>query len=155
MNTKKIVIILVLAVLIAAGAFYLLKTTRENNVRETALEASLVQKTDVDFSKAPEKFPSDVPIESGARLTQNYNATTPDGKLQATRSFETTQSLDANLVKYTDFLKSNGWDIQATTNDPTYKMVYGVKGVDSLLISIDENKVNKIKTVSISYTESN
>lgn len=153
MNTKKFAIILVLAILIAAGLFFYLKKSQDSRFEKKTTQTAKVEKTNVDFSKTPERFPTNVPIENGARLTQNYNATSPGGNFQATRTFETTKALDFNLNLYTEFLKSDGWTVKATVNNPTYKMVMGTKGEQSLQVSIDENKSNKIKTVSITYTE--
>ena len=134
-------------------AYKLSLNSKKDQVAEESQPAQ-VEKTNVDFSKVPEKFPTNIPIEPGAKLTQNYNATTPDGQFQATRTFETQEALATNLKLYTEFLTDDGWEIKATTDDPTFKMVLGTKGKQSLQVSIDENKVTKIKTVSISYTES-
>ncbi len=154
MNTQKSVIIIVLAILIALGLFFFLNQ-RNQQSKQVESETGKVTKTNVDFDKAPQGFPEGVPIETGAKLTQNYNATTPDGRFQATRVFETSKTLDENLAIYSDYLKKQGWEIGSTLNDPTYKVVSGTKGVQNMQVVIDENKVNKIKTVSITYSESN
>ena len=113
-----------------------------------------VQKTNIDFSQAPEKFPTNIPIESGARLTQNYNATTPQGEFQATRTFITEKSLTENIDFYTDFLNKDGWKTNLSVDQANFKMISGAKEGKKINISADENKVSKIKTVTISYTES-
>lgn len=152
MSKKKIAILIVLAVLaVAAAAYYFLglKSQKDRQLEESRK----VEKTNVDFSMAPQKFPANVPIESGARITQNYNSTSADGRFQATRAFETKVTLSENLKIYSEFLKSDGWKVDATTDEANYKMVFGAKGKSTLLISIDENKANSMKTVSITYTE--
>lgn len=154
MNTKKSVIIIVLAILIALGLFFFLNQ-RNKQSKQVENETGKVVKTNVDFDKAPKGFPEGVPIEAGAKLTQNYNATSPDGRFQATRVFETAKTLDENLAIYSDYLKKQGWVVGSTLNDPTYKVISGTKGLQNMQIVIDENKVNKIKTVSITYSESN
>lgn len=112
-----------------------------------------VEKTNIDFSKTPEKFPKDVPIEAGAKITQNFNATTPTGQFQATRVFETKKSLADNLTLYSNFLKKNNWTIKSTIDNSNYKMVIASLDKKNLTIAIDENKTTKIKTVNISYVE--
>jgi hypothetical protein len=153
MNSKKLLAFLVLATIIAGALFFVLNQKYGGVRFERDSQIAEVKKTNVDFANNPDKFPSNVPIEQDAKLTQNYNAQTPDGKFQATKTFQTEQSLSANLSLYTNFLNQDGWKVIATTDDQTYKMVTGTKGKQTLQISIDENKINKVKTVSITLTE--
>ncbi|MDQ3018340.1 MAG: hypothetical protein M3Q64_00495 [bacterium] len=158
---KKTILLIVIILIIAIIGAYLsairqsrqqsgARNNGENGQNETR---GLVQKKEVEASQAPEKFPANVPIERDAKITQNYNATTPDGRFQATRVFETNQTLAANLKLYSDFLKNDGWQILATVDQPNFKMVMGSKGKQHLQIQIDENSVSKVKTVSINMTE--
>lgn len=119
----------------------------------TTSDSVQIEKTNVDFSKVPEKFPTDIPIEAGAKITQNFNATTPTGQFQATRVFETKKSLPDNLVLYSTFLKKNNWTIKSTIDNDNFKMVIAGMEKKSITVSIDENKTTKVKTVNISYTE--
>lgn len=153
-NSFKLVVLVAAVLALLFVAFLVTKkfATRNTNQQEQP-KSAVVQKTNVDFSKNPEKFPSDIPIEAGARITQNYNATTPQGMFQATKVFETSQSLGANLALYTKYFNDNAWKITATIDDATYKMVSATKDGKTIQVSIDENKVSKVKTVSISYTE--
>ena len=151
-RNKKVIIIAVVAVLVIAAAVYFQSKSRRSNIRSDKQAVETV-KTNVDFAKLPSKFPEDIPMENGAKITQNYNATTPDGKFQATRTFQTTQSLDANLALYTQFMQQNGWVVSTTVNEPATKMVYGEKYGKALTVAISENKLSQIKTVSITYNE--
>lgn len=151
---KKVVLISIILFLILAGVVYL--TQRDGNKTEKFLNNQVpeVQKINVDFSKLPDKFPEDIPIEKGSKTTQNYNSTTPEGHFQATRTFVTSLSLDENYQIYEKFFQDNGWTIKATTNEPAYKMIAGGKDQKNILVAIDENKgPDKTKTVSISYSE--
>lgn len=114
---------------------------------------SVVKTQQVPETQLPEKFPINLPLEDGAVITQNYNATAEDGRFQATRAFETKKSLVENLNLYSKYLKANGWTIDSTVDQPTYKVVSGSKGIQALQISISENAVNQARTVSISMTE--
>lgn len=152
---KKVVLISIILFLVLAGIVYF--TQRNSSKTEKFLNNQVpeVQKTNVDFSKLPDKFPEDIPIEKDAKTTQNYNSTTPEGQLQATRTFVTQLSLEENYQIYEKFFQDNGWTIKATTNEPTYKMIAGGKDKKNILVAIDENKgPDKTKTVSISYSES-
>ncbi len=122
-----------------------------NGVGRTTLNG--ITTSEVDFAKAPQKFPADIPIESGAKITQNYNATTADGHLQATRVFETKKSLEDNFKIYTNYLTKAGYEVKSTVDQTNYKMVYGIKDNSTIQVSIDENSQLNVKTVNISYIE--
>lgn len=144
-----IVVILVIALLLA--------THKSDNLTSTSTQptvsGSRIAVTEVDKAQFPEKFPKDVPIEEGAQIVQNFNATTADGRFQATRVFKTKKSLADNLSIYRNFLTDSGFKVESTINKPNYKMVRGTKGNTALQASIDENSKSGIKTVSISYIE--
>lgn len=113
-----------------------------------------IVKTDVSTDRDPDKFPTGIPIEAGANVTQNYNATAKDGRFQATKVFETNRSLAENSALYQDWMTDDGWDIRSTVDQENYKMIFGVKGdYQQLQISIDNNETFNIRTVNISYTE--
>lgn len=152
MSKKKIIIFVILLLLTIVAAVYYF-TLQKGGQEQIRAESRKVEKNNVDFAALPQKFPSNIPIEEGARLTQNYNSTTADGRFQATRAFETKASLDQNLRLYTDFLKADGWKVDGTTNNENYKMVYGSKENTALMITMDHNQANDLKTISIIYTE--
>ncbi len=155
MNKKLIILfILTAALAITAGAYFRTnnKFNTARNHRASRLDIGVVKKN-VDVNQIPVKFPTDIPIEAGAKITQNYNATAPDGRFQATRVFETKATLADNLTLYKAYLVKAGYKIQSMIDQPTLKMVYGTKDNGNLQVSIDENSQSHIKTVNISYTE--
>lgn len=99
----------------------------------------------------PNKFPADLPIEEGAKVTQNFNATETDGRYNATRQFQSKATLSANLTLYTNYLKNNGWEILTTLDQPTLKMVLGRKDKQQLqaAIAIDPSTNNNVVTLSL------
>lgn len=156
MNKRIVYLVVLLVVLIIAAVYFFKQTDQTAEVspeKQETEKATEIKKTDVDVNKNPEKFPADIPIEQGAAILQNYNATAPDGRFQATRVFETKDTLAANLTIYRNYLTKSGYEVKSTVDQPNYKMVFGTKGNASLQISIDQNSVSNIKTVSISYTE--
>ncbi len=112
-----------------------------------------LEKQDVPTTRLPDKLPADIPQEPGAKVTQNYTATTNDGRLQSTRVFETAKTLDENVKIYTDYLKKNGWTIGAGADLKDVKAISASKGDLALQITIAQNNVNQIKTVNISLTQ--
>ncbi len=151
-NFNQLFKLLLMVVVILCLLFVAYKLMNTKKVAEVPQLVN-VEKTDVEISKLPEKFPSNIPLEEGAEVIQNYNSETPEGQFQATRQFETKKSLAENYALYTDFMKKNGWEIKATTDDPTYKMVMGNLLKKAIQVTIEENKINQVKIVTISYTE--
>ncbi len=151
--------IITLVIIVLALSGYILFDgwqKKHNSGKKTSSQEELVVlKNEVSTNKLPDQFPTTVPIESGAEITQNYNASTPDGRFQSTRAFVTTKSLADNLKTYQDYLKSNGWKVLATIDEETYKMILGTKDQSQLQVSISENTISKVKTVDISLTMSN
>lgn len=92
-------------------------------------------------------------MESGAKIVQNYNATTNTGLFQATRVFETSKSLDENLKIYSDFINKNGWKLISSLNQANIKALAAQKNKGNLQITLSENTQTKVKTVSITYSE--
>lgn len=150
------IIVLVVIVLLLSGfiAFnHWQKKRLINKGNSTQKELNVVKK-DLAFNKNPEQFPTNIPIEEGAEITQNYNATTADGRLQATRAFITNKSLADNLKIYQDYFKTNDWKVIATVDQDVYKMILGSKDNTQIQVSVNENSISKVKTVDISMTKS-
>ncbi len=152
------IITLVIIVLLLAGylAFSKGQLKQNNGKKDQQIsERQLnVRKEEVKKDQLPKDFPANLPIEEGATITQNYNATSADGTFQATRVFETKKSLDENYKIYQNYLQANGWKIQADLKQDNYQMLLGVKEGSSLQVSINKNSVNGISTVDISYSKS-
>ena len=155
-NSKLPLIIVVVVVLILAiGGYYFWqdKKTDDNSPKTGDVATNIqVTKTEIPTDQLPQKFPLNVPTEEGALITQNYNAKTPDGMYQSTRAFQTEKSLADNLAIYKAYLSQNGWKVDATVQQENYAMISGSKAGDKLQVSINNNTVNKVKTVSITLT---
>lgn len=100
----------------------------------------------------PGNFPADLPTEDGAAITENKLSEVNDQGWQATRSYESTQSLAANYTTYTNYLRSNGWDVISQTNEPNFKSVTGKKGYQVLKVMLNPtaaaNTVNVVITLN-------
>ena len=115
-------------------------------------EKPAVEIKKVDESQLPDQFPAEIPLEAGAQVTGNYTATTPDGRFQATRSFETKKTLEENLRIYQDFLKSHGWTITSTINQTQLKAILATKDSSNIQINMSLNPTTKVKAVDITVT---
>ena len=111
-----------------------------------------VAKQDVDAAKLPDRFPNSLPLEPGAMVLQNYNATAASGMYQATRTFVTSKTLAENFRVYDDYLKKNDWTIVNSINRDNFKVLSATKGKESLQVTMNEYAGNHRKTVEISYT---
>jgi hypothetical protein len=108
-------------------------------------------------SKLPENFPSAVPIDQGVNILTNYNATTPEGVEQATRSFKTDKTVKTNFDFYKNYLsqKSNGWTITGEVSDesnPNHKAIFAENSIGSLNINISAGPESGTSVVDISFT---
>lgn len=131
-------------------------TQTSSSTEPTSSQTPLnVTKTEVPKNQAPQGFPADIPIEKGATITQNYNATADNGLVQATRTFITKQTLDQNFTIYSNYLKNAGWSITNTLNLSTTKVLSAKKGDANLQITISTNSITKVNTVDISYSSQN
>ncbi len=146
-----LLMILGAAMAITLIAWILVKVNDKGSSKRAPEQLEL---TDLKQNRLPEKFPSNIPLENNANITQNFNAVTPEGLFQATRAFVTAKSLEENLRIYTDYMDKNEWQIQNTINEPNLKMVQGNKGKARLQITIGESSSDpKVRTVTISYNE--
>lgn len=120
----------------------------DNEANPTSLQ---VQK--VAENTLPNKFPANLPIEKDGKIIQNFNATEVDGRYNATREFESQQTLAQNIATYTKYLTDNGWEIKAKIDQSKLKMVMGKKENQQLQISVAQNPTTKTNLVTITLTE--
>ena len=116
-SLKPFLFILLAAVLLGGGgiALYYYNTSQSPQVAPPVTtekpEKTEVAKKEVPDTQLPEGFPINLPIESGAQITQNFTVTTPDGRTQSTRGYVSTKSLADSYKTFTDYLKKEGWII--------------------------------------------
>ncbi len=154
LQSKKIIWVFgIVAIVAVALAVVVVLIDRKDGTSQTKTSTEFkVTQRDVDQSKLPDKFPADIPLEQGAKITQNYSSTTADGHYQATREFETKKTLAENVKLYTDYFKKNGWIIGTGIDQPDFKVVSATKGNLSLQVTI-QNLPTGVNIVSISAQE--
>lgn len=104
----------------------------------------------------PNKFPVSVPVEEGAIVVSNYNATSPDGKIQATRTFESKKSVDENFGFYKKFIadRNSGWVFLNEVNNgnqPGHKALFAKSGFGTLSVNISARGAPAASLVEISF----
>lgn len=157
METKNSVFKLIVMVLVLLGLLYAAIKLSQHPITPSAQTTTQppqsVDIKNIDNSSLPDKFPADLPTEDGSKIIHNFNATEVDGRYNATREFESKKTLAQNISTYTQYLKANGWEIKATVNQSTIKMVMGQKGKQQLQIAAAQNPSTKNNIVTITLTE--
>jgi hypothetical protein len=135
----KLLALLAAAAIVIGGAWYLAArpSARESATPEVAIvseEAKKeieVTKTDITqsgVSKLPVGFPSDIPVEvSNIRV------------IQYTVSYTSFKSKDALWTTYSDFMKSAGFEIEASATSKSLGQISGTKDGDSLSIVVSSH----------------
>ena len=160
---KKIIILIVVLAVTAGVALWASrgqkstskqsqKTGQQSEEQQPAPPPLKVTKSEVDASKLPSQFPANIPIESGAKITQNYNASAENGLYQATRAFESAKTLDENFKLYSDFVQRDGWKLLTGLNQDKLKVIAAQKDKANLQITMSVNSQSGKNIVEISYT---
>lgn len=92
--------------------------------------------TAVDESKLPERFPAEIPLEKGAKVTLNYNAVNLADQFQSSREFISKYSEEENFKFYKTELKKLGWEITLESIEPQQQILMAKKGENELNIRI-------------------
>ena len=115
--------------------------------------------TEIEKENLPQQFPVDVPLESGASVIRNYNAVSPEGRVQATRVFESLRSPQSNFDIYKKyFTQTSGWKILYELNSgtqPFYKAIFarGNDGVVNVTIRGGNDPLTSVVDVSFLAAE--
>lgn len=154
-NLFKIAIAIGIIAIIAIGFyFYDLAKHRQSNSEQTNQPLFSVDKKDLIQAAIPKGFPQDLPVESGAEVLQNYEATTNDGRTQSTRITATKKTLTEAVKIYSDFFTKSGWKtISTETPDANTQSSLLLKDGDSLLIVARAGESDH-NTIGLTLTQS-
>lgn len=114
-----------------------------------AVGDSVITTKAVPQDQLPSQFPEGIPIEKGAKTLVSLDQTSTDGRFQGTRKFVSAKSIEQNASIYEEFLTTDGWKIQSTTDQPTLKHFSARKGDLLLQIVLNEAKITDGNTVEI------
>lgn len=142
---KKIKIILIIGVLAVIAAGFYVYLNRPQHLK--------VEKKELDAAYIPAGFPSTLPSEMGSTVLENFEASTPDGRKQYTRTVTTNKDIQERIRDFRVYFVNLGWrEIENTQpNENTYSSLLK-KDDNTLLISGYDSKANN-KSVTISLTE--
>jgi len=147
---KKILIIVIIILVVVFGAILLMKVKVNISGNPSSASPTAVPVEAVSPSQLPQQFPADIPLEAGAQVTLNYNATNAAGNFQASREFISKKTIAENYAFYQAALKDNGWSITGTqAGTPAGDLIFATKGTSNLNIRIYTDTNNKVR-VSIS-----
>lgn len=152
LQSRKLVwtFVVVAVLVIGLGVVAALLKRQNNTDRVVTMH---INKYEVPLGQLPDKFPTNLPAEAGAKVTQNYTSTTPDGRFQATRTYETAKTLDENYSLYQDYFQKNGWQLQTGEDGKDIKLVSASKDGLKALVTITANQSTKVRVVDVTFTQ--
>lgn len=145
----RILIIVVVIIIFSVLGYYLWKNQGHVLTTERQPEIS-------SFGQAlPDDFLSGLPIESGAVLSNSFNATYGEGNpVQRTISYHSQKSVEINFEDFLNYAISNGWEIiNQNDGNPGLKAFYAVKDKDELNFTVSQEVATNKILVTITYTE--
>ena len=110
---------------------------------------------DVNEKVVPEGLPSNLPMEAGAKVLQNYSGSNPaNSDKYAIRVFVSNKTIQQNFEIYKKYASENGWAITSSVDQaaiPNVKSFSATKANAKLDVLISVNPDNQV-TVNITYT---
>lgn len=150
----------VLAVIIIAVLAFVLakapaKPVTQNNTQtntQSQPEVPKVATKEVAKDQLPDAWPTDIPMEAGAKVTVNYQKTLDDGSVQLVQAFTSAKTVADNGKIYTDYFASAGFKLAGQIDQPTFKSYAATKGNEQLQVLIQQDAKTKVVTVNITVT---
>jgi hypothetical protein len=153
-GSKFLPLMVVLIVLIALAGFFLFmkkdKTGPDTTPDGTEQEFSF-EKRELGLAETLSGFPSDLPMQTGNQVLQNYEAESNDGRLQSTKKFTTSLSVTQALQTYTNFFISKDW--LRNTDGALASPVLMRRGSNVLMISVSQDSTDSDTIVEITLTQ--
>ena len=152
--SKKLVgvflIIGLLVVIVAIiGSLVGRRQARDDQDEGQNLTQATTIRREVDENKLPDRFPTNFPQESGAKILQNDTQAGEAGRFQATRRYETAKTLAENYKIFQTYFQQNGWKVTASVDEATFKSITATKGDLSIKVALNDNALTKTKTVDL------
>lgn len=154
-NDKKAPNIIIGLVIIAALVFGIVYYSFRSVPKKPTVQKPVNKLENVKTTALPKGMPSDLPLESGAKILNNFNATAPNGQVQGTRTYLSAKAMQTNYDIYRTYLTSHKWTIVTEVKDPQHPDIVSVfarntKGTIS--VSVQKNNVTATgSTVSVTF----
>lgn len=123
-----------------------------NQTANTPQPVPQIPTKEIAKDQLPDSWPSDIPMEAGAKVTVNYQRTTPEGNVQLVRAFNSAKTVDANAKIYTDYFTSAGFTVGGKIDQATFKSYLATKGNEMLQVLIQQDAKTKVVNVNITVT---
>lgn len=144
--------IFLIVIVVAFLAFLGFRYYQEQKEILPPVEEPKVVVDNVPTEELPQRFPANFPIEKNVPVNANYTAQA-EGAFQSTRQFISTKSVAENFKIYNDFLKKDGWTIQAVLDQENIKSIFAQKSERySVTVTINKSDSTSEVTVDISFT---
>jgi hypothetical protein len=123
-----------------------------NQPQDTEGEDFMVKNSVAD-SVLPEGFPSNIPLENGANILVNYSGIDRENRFQATRAFESKNTIDRNVQIYKEYFEREGYQkVELKINEPKRKALVADKGEWYALVVVSDLNDKRIVEISFSKT---
>lgn len=145
------VLVVILAIVVVAVIFAI--PPADKNAPGTESNLNNTQITQMDPRYAPAYFPQ-IPLNESVEVLSNYNATSPDGRMQATRIFASKATVADNFNFYHSFLTKTFWNITGEINDsadPSHRAIFAQNQTGVVNVSISAGQVSGTSVVDISF----
>ena len=159
---KKILIAIIIVLVLGLGYWAMVKKPKdvskqpETNQTQKPANNTGAEVAQPEFkyeepTKAPAGFPSSIPLEEKAEITQNFSAVTPEGKQTSVREFASKFSVKENAEYYKKYLSDSGYVVEPPISDSTQTIVSGTKDGYRLRVRI-YTETEKVK-VTLNYIQ--
>ncbi len=152
MNYRNILLVISgIAILVVATLLLYSWSEKNKNVATNDVATNIVPKRTDFGAKAPNDFPTDIPVEEGVNLKQSYSLNYV-GQKQLTIVFLSTKTVKENYALYTGFFEKQQWNISNKYESEKLSSIYGTKESNDINVTISyDSDVDSAKSqVSIS-----
>lgn len=130
----------IVAIVVAFFTYTYLRTAPIEQPAPPAQTQGNAEPKRTDFgAKLPAAFPTNIPVEQGAPVSQSYSLDYASQK-QLTIVFPTTKTIKENYALYADFLKKDGWVTMNKLEGNTVSSLYARKDAEGSDINITITK---------------
>ena len=151
-STKRnVVLVILLIVSLGLAGFFLIQYFLGLHVNNPEPIENQIKKFDLPKSENPVGIPYNLPIDPGVKIDQNYESTTTDGRLQSTKSFTTSASVQASLEKYHKFFSDYGW--QRNSSGPLESPLAYKSPLGALMIVVNPSSSGNGSVVEITVLQ--
>lgn len=152
-------IFILLIILVLAFLFKMYLSKNHTKTPDATVEAQRQAEAQVrldhkDFPETtlPDGMPADVPVELGGKVIHNYTVTSPDGRSQATRVYETIKTDTEVIDIFNKWFEVSGWKVVNKSDQDGAKMVAVTKGNQIMQVAVKPAADGTVRQVEVNLT---